>query len=196
MLRVTPEAWLAVPPPACVCTARCLPAHQCCQQGNEHTGMHPWDLRYCPSSLLRCTARARTCVSCCSSACAGAATRRCEGPCTRGVPGGCQPCARAAPPHTPPCASSSSVYPRLAPDKALLSPLPRMPAPAPVTQLLKVAGGRLGLRPACLFLLLTVLVIAQREHHVPSIRGRTGPAASSDAFCPSSASPQWSMCRH
>lgn len=75
-------------------------------------------------------------------------------------------------PHAPLRASSSRVYPPLAPDAALLSPLPRTPALAPVTQLLKVAGRRPGLHPSCLFLLLIVLIIAQREHHVPSIRGQ------------------------
>lgn len=59
-------------------------------------------------------------------------------------------------------------------DQTPLPPLPRAPVLAPVTQLLKVAGWRLGLRPRCLFLLLIVLIITPGEHHVPSIRGQDG----------------------
>lgn len=61
--------------------------------------------------------------------------------------------------------------PRAGSRRAALA-LPRAPAPAPVTQLPKVAGWRLGLRPSCLLLLLIVLIIAQREHRVPSIWGQ------------------------
>lgn len=48
--------------------------------------------------------------------------------------------------HAPPRAPSSSVYPPLAPEEVLLlSPLPRMPALAPVTHLPKVGGTEAGL---------------------------------------------------
>lgn len=39
VLRVTPEAWLALPPPVRMCTGRCLPPRRRCERGNEHT--HP-----------------------------------------------------------------------------------------------------------------------------------------------------------
>lgn len=166
----------ASPPCACARGAACLLAGSVSGVTSTRIPLCPWELRYCPSSLSRCTGCACMCVSRCSGACAGAVTQKCEG--LRPWGGVCRGAASRTlaqhSPHAPLRASSSSVYPPLAPDKALLSPLPRTPALAPVTQLLKVAGWRPGLCPSCLFLLLIVLIIARREHHVPSIRGQDG----------------------
>lgn len=110
------------------------------------------------------------CLSCCESWCYQAV---CQGP----VPG----------PHTRAVLSefcSSRVYPAPAPDAA------KTPAPAPVTQLLKVAGGRPGSRSICLLLLLIVLITARENSMSQTPRGRTGLTAAV-AFCPSSVSPQW-----
>lgn len=150
-------------PPPCACAqhAACLLTGAVSRVTSTRTPVHSRELHYCPSSLSRCTVCACMCVSHCSSICVGVATRRCEGLRTQGVcHGAASRALRQCSPHAPLHTSSSSVYPPLAPNEALLSPLPRTPVLAPVTQLLKVAGWRPGLRPSCLFLLLIVLIIA------------------------------------